>query len=788
MREQQQSSTVAGNSQAAYGQWLAERHPVDKDLQRALNRFAARREPPLVLTGAVDGPLSAQLANWARNYAASHQEVPVFVHHLGASRESRRREKLVHRLLNWLRETAGLRDPAPAMADAASEVLPNWLARTVARGRLVLVLDGIDLLEGMADASSLDWLPAFMPEGVRLVVSLAPGPVAEALMQRGWHVHPVDKQAGRMDEVVAALSQQQQQAARALWASRDGLADSQLAVLECGAELPESLFYRVGSARLLAGGAVQDAVARRLLPDGADRQAWHDRLARLHAGETSDAAVLVVWHLVEAAHWEELARTLTRPEVLQILLRPEFRADLFSAWQAWGAEQALVDYYASAVSNWALQDPAVSAGLLLQLAAAFRDLGLEQGLEPFYQQALAHQSTAAGRSAYGGWLLEQQRQAEAEPVLVEALQELQQQAADAVDTRAARHRLAMLLEQQNRLEEARTLYREALRQREATLGDRHVELLPHLNNLAAVCKALQDYDAARQLYQRALTITERQYGQKHPTTAACLDNLAGLLYAGDDLAAAEDLYQRALGIAETAFGPSHPATAASAHNLGTVMDAREQFQAAEQLFRQALAIREQVLGEDHMDTASSLHNLAGVLDAMGRYDEAEPLYRRALEIWEKVVGLEHPATATSANNLADLLREKKEFDEAESLYRRNLDTWGRLLGERHPHTVMTLAELAGLYVDKGDHGTAEPMLQRALQETESVMGAGHPQYIGCVTKYAALLRDGGRQEEARQLLRQALKKAEGTLGLLAPGVQKLRRHLDALDVEPGRLH
>ncbi len=779
----------AASQQAAYGRWLEERHAVDRDLQRALNRFAVRREPPLVLTGSVGGALSAQLARWARSYGDSHPDVPVFVHHFGASRETRRQEMLVRRLLQWLRQTCALRDPVPASPEAAAEVLPNWLARAAARGRLVLVLDGLDQLDGLADSAALDWLPAFLPDHVRLILSLSPGPLADAMLQRGWHVHPVDEALEPADADVLRLERNQAELARALWAARRGLSRAHCDALQLGQQvLPETLVYGDGEVRQLAGGNVQDAVARRLLPDGADRQAWHRRLAELHATEPSSAVPDLIWQLVEAAHWAELASQLTRPEVLRLMLRPENRADLFQAWRAWGAEQALVDYYLEHLSGWPVTDESAHAELLQRLAGAFRDLGLETGLERFYQTALALHDSPAGRSAYGGWLADQGRDAEAEPLLAAALEELRQAGPDTVETRAARHRMAMLLEQRGRLDEARALYREALGHREATLGERHVELLPHLNNLAAVCKALQDYDSARQLYQRALTIAERHYGQSHPTTAACLDNLAGLLYAGDDLAAAEDLYQRALGIAETAFGPAHPATAASAHNLGTVMDAREQFQAAEQLFRQALSVREQALGEDHMDTASSMHNLAGVLDAMGRYDEAEPLYRRALETWEKVVGQDHPATATSANNLADLLREKKEYDEAEALYRRNLDTWGRLLGERHPHTVMTLAELAGLYADKGDYATAEPLLQQALQETESVMGAGHPQYIGCVTKYAALLRDGGRQDQARQLLQQALKKSEGKLGLLAPGVQKLRRHLDALDVEPGRLH
>ena len=776
---------------AAYGDWLAQRHVADRELQRLLNRHAARRAAPLVLTGSVDGRLSAAVSHWLARYGDNHGDVPVFRYHFGSSRDARRSGQVVNQLLHWLQEQAGLREPVPAAPATAQEVLPNWLARAAASRSLVLMLDGVDSQEGLSDDSGPAWLPAFLPESVRLVMTMRPGPEAEALRQRGWEIYPVDDSStSTVGDMLAQLPVGQADAVCALWAARHGLERDVVRGLGFDDAVPDGLTYPWGNHLCLAGAEVQDAAARRLMPDGMDRQAWHALLARGLEGRPEDPVLLAerLWHLVAAADWSSLAALMTDPAVLRILLAPEWRYELLEAWAAWGADEALVHYYLEAVQGWAPREVTDGPELILSLTEAFRELQLDQALEPLFQHAINREPGAEVWSAYGGWLMDQGRAPEAEPLLRQTLDVLGGPAGDAVELRAARHRLAMVLEQQDRLDEAEALYLLALKEREAALGQQHVGLLPHLNNLAAVRKARDDYTGARGLYQRALSLAERHYGQRHPTTAACLDNLAGLLYAGQDLEAAEDLYQRALGVAEAAFGPSHPATAASAHNLATVMDAREQFQAAESLFRRAVQIRELALGAEHMDTASSLHNLAGVLDAMGRYDEAEPLYRRALETWEALVGREHPATATTVNNLADLLRETRQWNEAEALYRRNLKTWSELLGESHPHVIMTRAELAGLYADKADQGRAEPLLRQALQETLEVMGGAHPQHVACVTRLAALLRDSGRRTEARDLLRQAIDRAEGTLGMLSPLVQKLRKHLDALQLDGNRLH
>ncbi|WP_290653468.1 tetratricopeptide repeat protein [Aquisalimonas sp.] len=769
---------------------------VDRADIRRLNRHAARRDRPLVIIGT---DTTALLAHWSRRHASKHPESECFTHFVGCTAESRRTERLLERLLLWLRRIAALPDPIPADPQARRELLPNWLARAAARRGLVLVLDRVEGLEDANAAQALDWLPDHLPPNVRLVAGAKKGvAAAEQLRQRGWQLHflsdadDADATARLPDDVPPAML-------RLLWACRRGMTYAELAAAghsDLGSV--SGAIYEADGRLQLAGPGVRDAVRRQLVADGADRQAAHMELAELLGGHVSAPRQLdeLPWQWTEARHWERLATMLGQPVALLALLQQPDRLDLMHWWRAWGLDEALVEWYAERLADWrAAMAVDAFAELVVELCAAFREAGLTGGLGPFFQALdvmdapLCASLQARVLSLRGSWLMEHGELAAAEKPLRRALAlRLETLGADHPQTRTSRHQLATWHEERGELSAAEELYRVALQEREQSLGEHAAGLIPYLTNLGAVLKAMDDVDGAKRCLRRALEIAERQYGNTHPTMAACLDNLAGAVYAEHDYQQAETLYQRALGIAETIFGPTHAATAAAAHNLGAVMDAQQDFRTAEMLFQRALDVREALFGPEHVDTVSSLHNLAGVKDAMGRYDDAEPLYRKAIANWEALVGKDHPATATSVNNLADLLRETGHYDEAEQLYRRNLETWRGLMGEEHPHTLMTLCELAGLYADRKRFRDAEPMLSDAVERTARVLGRDNMDHINAVTRLAALYRDTGRRDEARRLLMQTITAVEGTLGMMSPRVQKLRRHLEALDVDPDRLH
>lgn len=780
----------AAADHAAYSVFLQASADPGTDLE--LNRHVSRTQPPLVLGGGQ--PVSRRLACWLKRYAAAHPETPVFLHHAGCTTESRDSEHLLYRLLGFIRQHCDLRETIPLDPAARRELLPNWLARLAAKGRAVLVLDRLDALNGASVEDSIEWLPVWLPDNLRLLVSAADGATVELLRRRGWTIaearsekdarpaQPLPDSAALVPLAVARRT-----LPRSLL--RDALADAD----ELSAGQLACYCFESGGELAVAGADYRDMVRKRNLAAGADLQRAQLQLAQVCLRSDGDEALAdALWLLQQAGDWPGLAEQLVDSGILARLLQPDWRDLLLDIWWRWGSSQELAQFYGQVIESWSGPD---SHMLVIELLEALWQLADAEHLLPLLDQVrgmagmTADPVEARVDALVGACHLELGQLDEAQKTLTSALRSAERRGgADAPEVRRCRHRLAMVLEQAGEAEQAIALYRAALVAREASLGAQHRDLIPHLINLAAILRAENRLDQARPLYQRALQLSERHYRGAHPQTAACLDSLAGLLYAGQDLEQAETLYQRALGIAETGFGPEHPATAASAHNLGAVLDAREQFQAAEILFRRALDIRQRTLGDDHVDTASSLHNLAGVLDAMGRFNDAEPLYRQAIDVWEQVVGPEHTATATSINNLADLLREQGRYDEAEGLYRRNLETWSSLLGARHPHTVMTRSELAILLAESTPGPDTETLLQAASRETAEVMGWDSMQHINTVVRYAAVLRDSRRREEARALLRETLKQAEGRISLLSPRLQKLRRHLDALDQDQDTLH
>lgn len=794
MHEQAGKLSLAARSDAdhdAFGQWLVQTSVADNLAERRLNQHGARRDPPLLIETPHALAGAALLESWTGRYRSKHPEALVLMHHVGCTSESRQLDEVLFRLLSAIHDKLGLLEPIPLSRDARIEVLPNRLARAGALGRVIIAISGLDALEGDEADQGMYWLPHYLPAGIRLVVTAAPGVSVAMWRQRGWQneimeLSPLAAEQADLEpafELAAPVL-------KLLWSTRRGLSSSLLKQLEPTAEKQleqaAGLVYTGADGWCLAGPIVRDEVRRHLLREGIEQQASFLRLIAAFEDPISTQALdSLPWLLPAAGHWQAMADWLGDARVLKTMLLMECRGDLLRCWLEWGAGAELVEFYRSRVPQWREQlEGPVFVDLLIRLARALREVIEEPRLEPLFLAAaevvdIMEQADLA--AAYGSWLSDvEQRYSEAEPLLRSAL-ELYAQAAgtDSVEARSVRHQLATVLEASGDLDGAMALYRQALDTRERSLGERSAELVPHLGNLAAVYKAAQEFTRAKPLYERALALAQRHYGNSHPVTAACLDNLAGLLYAGHDLEAAEHLYQRALGVNEAAFGPNHPATAASAHNLGTLLDAREQYKTAEQLFRRALTIRQNVYGDEHADTASTLHNLAGVLDVMGDARQAEPMYRSAVATWEKLVGKQHPATATSVNNLADLLRDKGEYEEAEGLYRRNLETWTALLGETHPHTLMTLAELGGLYADQHRADIAEPILRQAVQQTAEVLGVDSMVHIDSVIKLSVLLRDSGRRDESVKLLQETIEEAEGKISLLSPRLQKLRRHLDA---------
>lgn len=722
-----------------------------------------------------------------------------FFHHAGLGGESARPELFLWRLMGWIHRTCGFPDPVPTDAEVQREALPNWLARIAATGDLCIAIADAQDLSRNGLEPDLAWLPDWLPAGVKLILSVKPGPGAELCRERAGivveHQGTGDSKTLREQAREIMADPEAGKLAEWLWGSRSGLHQSDLETL-CGQRVDQvleklaPLLADSAGHFILSSATAREIAATASLADHGARQRLHLQLAAHHASKSSPASRLLErWHNAQAGHAGQLLEDLLAQDWLIDGQEPAYRFESLNLWRRLGDQQFMVDHLAQAFDR-----DAFKADVLLGVIALVETASGQAVPRDWLQAGLAA-AVAGGDADKHAALLERLGTHPETPaedrlkLLLHALSMREQgPGAGQPETESVRHRVACRYEEIGDLAAAAQSYRAGIQALERSLGPCNSRLIPWLNNLAAVHKAAGELKEAADLCSRALKLARELLGQRHPTTASACDQLAGVHYLGANYAEAEPLYREALEITENAFGPEHAATAACMNNLATLLDARQQFKEAEQLYRRALRIRLSLHGEHHSDTASSLHNLATVLESAGKTDEAEQLFRRALDAWDKVSGNESPAFATTLLSLADLLRDRGQWGDAEALYRSDVEIWRSLVGADHPHTLSALGGLARLYAEGGKPELAEPLLTHVLETADRVVGPTDALYMEMAGVLAALLRDHGRLDEARRILHQALAAHDHTLGMISAPVQKLRRLLESLDANAQKLH
>ncbi|MGA2605533.1 MAG: DUF4062 domain-containing protein, partial [Verrucomicrobiia bacterium] len=158
----------------------------------ALNAFAAASEhngKGLVVTGESGGGKTALLAAWVRDWTKDHPEDFLIQHYFGATTDSASPEGFLRRLLGELKSRFDITDDMPSDPEKLRDALPVWLAQTIGKGRIILVLDALNQVLGSDPDKHLLFLPRQFPPHVVALASAIAGPVLDALRERGWAEH-----------------------------------------------------------------------------------------------------------------------------------------------------------------------------------------------------------------------------------------------------------------------------------------------------------------------------------------------------------------------------------------------------------------------------------------------------------------------------------------------------------------------------------------------------------------------------------------------------------------------
>ena len=141
-------------------------------------------EQRILIEGASGGGKSALIANFFEGYRKRHPKHHIHEHYLGASADAGDPHALVRRLCEFIKRQTNSSEEISNDPQKLMDGLPLWLATASswARKRRTRFIFVWDSLNSLIDQQDLRWWPAFLPQGITMVVSYLPGPVHDALM------------------------------------------------------------------------------------------------------------------------------------------------------------------------------------------------------------------------------------------------------------------------------------------------------------------------------------------------------------------------------------------------------------------------------------------------------------------------------------------------------------------------------------------------------------------------------------------------------------------------------
>eukprot|EP01105_Mastigella_eilhardi_P013589 TRINITY_DN3099_c0_g1_i3.p1 TRINITY_DN3099_c0_g1~~TRINITY_DN3099_c0_g1_i3.p1 ORF type:complete len:1200 (+),score=287.12 TRINITY_DN3099_c0_g1_i3:441-4040(+) len=727
---------------------------------------------PLLVTGDAGTGKTSLLANFASQFAATHEAQPVVAHFVGSSAASLEVPRTLLRIIEEIAELYGIQSEVPSGAAEIVTAFPRWLADAGQRSGLLLLIDGIDQFTDHA-SQELAWLPPQMPPCVQLVVSCRISSECAAVARaRDWkevHVEPLTS------EDVAKL------AVSVLGQYRKRLTDAQLQLLTHTRCCTVPLYLNTILNELRVFGEFEKVT--RVLESCLRADTVSALLALILArverdlGETDDPLIAGRTLCLICAS----RRGLTEDEIAGALglSRALFAPPLHALLQA-----------------GLLLPPRAGDGLLClardaETREAVRARYLGDGIEQ-YREALAryfhrapmpeHACEEVAYQYFAGHRITELAGLITDPAVFSVLASSQHRfdllkywKEAAVHERLDR----MLLEAITKCPEKFTVtscrklldgcrflqdvaaYDAAERVCEMALGGvLNLGSSSELRLLSAECddclgnlfKLQGKFTEALHSFERAVATREVLLGPCSFVLAESLNNVANVYRKMGKYTEAEPRYLRACTLREMAHGKGHISVADSYDSIGSLYQDQCKNALAEQFFSDALATRQSLLGTRHPDVAMTLTHMASLYVDLSKYDTAETLLNRALEIYNTLFGACHPDVARTRNLLGGVCMERGQYAAAEEHYHAALAVRERILGPGHPDVALTLNDLAVLRSRQGDGAAAEQLYRRALDARKHTFGSRHPDTAQSQNNLAALLAEKGALAEADALL------------------------------------
>ena len=168
-----------------------------KEYYDRLDQHVHDNSQPLIILGESGSGKSALLANWAAKLARENSQHLVISHFIGATPYSADWSAMLMRIMGELKLRFRITEEIPGDQAKLKAGFANWLhIASSAAGRenikVILILDALNQLDDRDQAPDLVWLPPYIPENIRLILSTLPGRSLENLKKRNWPAMSVD--------------------------------------------------------------------------------------------------------------------------------------------------------------------------------------------------------------------------------------------------------------------------------------------------------------------------------------------------------------------------------------------------------------------------------------------------------------------------------------------------------------------------------------------------------------------------------------------------------------------
>ncbi len=684
--------------------------------------------PPLIIRGRSGLGKSALMAYLAHEYQMLNSNAFVVQHFIGAA-EGSDPEDVMRQVIMEIKERYHLSDAIPTDDNTLREEFPIWLAKVKPDDKLLLFIDALNQLTGIAP--EMHWLPQFIPANVRLIVSTTDDSLPlKQLRERNWNELELQPLTEAQREAIASDF---------LKRYRKSLPSEDLHTLSADPKSSSPLFLRTVLEELRIFG--RHTTLREELEDylasADERELFQKVLARMERDHGKDAVrnvMTAIWasrhglsesELMSVTGYPRMALSelmiameyhlMTREgfhtffhnylrEAIQLRYLPT-EADQKAAhsrlgtyfstqeynsrrrdeepwqWHEAGDTGALWNCFAdpNLFELFANEDHRYHFIAYLQLLEREQNIALFDAL----QKAMQHDASFERRR----WLAQIAREGAfydtAADILSGLSNDVKENPPDDNTAIDIKRELVQLYGEKQQFKLALPLSEEIVSLLEKNDGESE-DLFASLVDLSTIMHGIGDYAGAERVIRRALEFSNAVAPTKH---IVAMGNLAALVSAQGNQEEAVKIFQEAHDLSAELLGKMHPSTLHLSYNLGTVMDfAGKPEEALEILEPTLIAIRSS-LGDKHLWYLNCLSCISGPLMDLGYYDRAERAIREQIEKSILSLGPRAENTLRAQITLGYLYYIKGNLQEASRIYQTYLPIQIANLGDDHPSVL-----------------------------------------------------------------------------------------------------